>query len=228
VKAAGFARVLLKPYAYPDFSAPLSEFFRRPPPPVIAVYASFVDVILTMSRSACFDRKLDVLHGVRTTRSREVKQHLRSRPIANHDVAALILRRIVSDAGISQIIPDLRIPRNGREQPVPLFGRELNDNVGHFHARAVHSAAGTYTLAAAFSSSRARQGVDSARTSDILELGEAEKSRGGYPMPTRTTHRSKSGKKLYAVRDKQGRFKDIQTYKRAHGQDIKRKSKEEK
>src|SRR5262245_55032662 len=44
----------------------------------------------------------------------------------------------------------------------------------------------------------------------------------------RTTHRSKSGKKLYAVRDKQGRFKDIQSYKRAHGQDIKRRSKKEK
>ena len=44
----------------------------------------------------------------------------------------------------------------------------------------------------------------------------------------RTTHRSTSGKKLYAVRDKQGRFKDIQTYKRAHGQDIKRRSKKEK
>lgn len=47
-------------------------------------------------------------------------------------------------------------------------------------------------------------------------------------MATRTTHRSSSGKKLYAVRDKQGRFKDIQSYKRAHGQDIKRKSKKEK
>jgi DNA-binding protein HU-beta len=41
----------------------------------------------------------------------------------------------------------------------------------------------------------------------------------------RTTHRSVSGTKLYAVRDAQGRFKDIQTYKRAHGQDIKRRSK---
>jgi uncharacterized protein YjhX (UPF0386 family) len=40
----------------------------------------------------------------------------------------------------------------------------------------------------------------------------------------RTTHRSRSGTKLYAVRDASGRFKDIQTYKRAHGQDIKRKS----
>jgi len=45
---------------------------------------------------------------------------------------------------------------------------------------------------------------------------------------TRTTHRSSSGKKLYAVRDKRGRFKDIQSYKRAHSQDIKRKSKKEK
>ena len=44
----------------------------------------------------------------------------------------------------------------------------------------------------------------------------------------RTTHRSRTGTKLYAVRDSKGRFKDIQTYKRAHGQDIKHKSKKEK
>ena len=44
----------------------------------------------------------------------------------------------------------------------------------------------------------------------------------------RTTHRSVAGKKLYAVRDAKGRFKDIQTYERAHGSDIKRKSKAEK
>jgi len=45
-------------------------------------------------------------------------------------------------------------------------------------------------------------------------------------MPAkRTTHRSSKGTKLYAVRDKKGQFKDIQTYKRAHGQDVKRKSK---
>ena len=43
----------------------------------------------------------------------------------------------------------------------------------------------------------------------------------------RTTHRSSKGTKLYAVRDKKGRFKDIQTYNRAHGQDIKRKSRGE-
>jgi uncharacterized protein YjhX (UPF0386 family) len=47
-------------------------------------------------------------------------------------------------------------------------------------------------------------------------------------MAKRTTHRSSKGTKLYAVRDKKGRFKDIQTYKRAHGADIKRQSKGEK
>ena len=46
-------------------------------------------------------------------------------------------------------------------------------------------------------------------------------------MAKRTTHRSVAGTKLYAVRDSKGRFKDIQTFKRAHGADIKRKSKGE-
>ena len=41
-------------------------------------------------------------------------------------------------------------------------------------------------------------------------------------MP-RTTHRSTSGTKLYAKR-KSGKFTDIQTYQRAHGQDVKRSS----
>jgi DNA-binding protein HU-beta len=40
-------------------------------------------------------------------------------------------------------------------------------------------------------------------------------------MAKRTTMRSSKGTKLYAVRDKKGKFKDIQTYKRAHGKDIK-------
>ncbi|HSD97770.1 MAG: hypothetical protein WB402_12160 [Sulfuricaulis sp.] len=44
----------------------------------------------------------------------------------------------------------------------------------------------------------------------------------------RTTHRSSKGTKLYAVRDSSGRFKDIQTYKRAHAADIRQKSKAEK
>lgn len=47
-------------------------------------------------------------------------------------------------------------------------------------------------------------------------------------MAKRTTHRSTAGRKLYAVRDAKGRFKDIQTYERAHGQDIKRGSKAER
>ena len=44
----------------------------------------------------------------------------------------------------------------------------------------------------------------------------------------RTTMRSRSGTKLYAVRDESGKFKDIQTYKRAHAADLRHKSKAEK
>ncbi len=44
----------------------------------------------------------------------------------------------------------------------------------------------------------------------------------------RTTHRSTAGKKLYAVRDAKGRFKDIQTYERAHRADLAHKSKAER
>ena len=47
-------------------------------------------------------------------------------------------------------------------------------------------------------------------------------------MAKRTTHRSTAGKKLYAVRDKSGKFKDIQTYERAHRADLAHKSKAEK
>ncbi|MBS0246706.1 MAG: hypothetical protein JSR61_08800 [Proteobacteria bacterium] len=46
-------------------------------------------------------------------------------------------------------------------------------------------------------------------------------------MVKRTTLYSSKGKKLYAVRDAEGKFKDIQTYKRAHTLDMKRKSKAE-
>jgi hypothetical protein len=44
----------------------------------------------------------------------------------------------------------------------------------------------------------------------------------------RTTHRSSAGKKLYAVRDKSGKFKDIQTYERAMRADLTKTSKAEK
>jgi hypothetical protein len=40
--------------------------------------------------------------------------------------------------------------------------------------------------------------------------------------------RSRSGTKLYAVRDESGKFKNIQTYKRAHAADMRHKSKAEK
>lgn len=47
-------------------------------------------------------------------------------------------------------------------------------------------------------------------------------------MPARrTVLRSSKGKKLYAVRDAEGRFKDIQQYSRAHAMDMRRKSKAE-
>lgn len=46
-------------------------------------------------------------------------------------------------------------------------------------------------------------------------------------MVKRTTLRSSTGTKLYAVRDASGQFKDIQTYARAHAADIRRTSKAE-
>ena len=61
----------------------------------------------------------------------------------------------------------------------------------------------------------------------LAMLGRA-RSQSATPRASRTTHRHSTGTKLYAVRDAQGRFKDIQTYKRAHGQDIKRRAKGEK
>jgi len=44
---------------------------------------------------------------------------------------------------------------------------------------------------------------------------------------TRTTLRSRAGTKLYAKRSTTGQFTDIQTYKRAHGSDVKRRAKAE-
>lgn len=40
----------------------------------------------------------------------------------------------------------------------------------------------------------------------------------------RTTHKSSTGKKLYAVRDEKGRFVDIQTYQKAHSADLRKKN----
>ena len=57
------------------------------------------------------------------------------------------------------------------------------------------------------------------RVPSMLAKGRAEMAKA-----RRTTHRSKAGKKLYAVRDSLGRFKDIQTYERAHRADLARTS----
>lgn len=43
----------------------------------------------------------------------------------------------------------------------------------------------------------------------------------------RDTYRTSTGNKMYAVRDRYGRFKDIQSYRRAHGQDVRRKARGE-
>jgi len=60
-----------------------------------------------------------------------------------------------------------------------------------------------------------------ARREIIRSIGGANGNQTDHP------HRSSSGKKLYAVRDSSGKFKDIQTYKRAQGADMKRKSEAE-
>lgn len=44
----------------------------------------------------------------------------------------------------------------------------------------------------------------------------------------RTTHRSVKGKKLYAKRNKQGQFTDIQQYRRSANLDLLHRSKAEK
>jgi hypothetical protein len=43
----------------------------------------------------------------------------------------------------------------------------------------------------------------------------------------RTTHRSSKGTKLYSVRNRDGTFKDIQSYKRAHAADLRASAKGE-
>jgi len=52
----------------------------------------------------------------------------------------------------------------------------------------------------------------------------------GEPYGQRPAHYASEciWKTLYAVRDAKGRFKDIQTYERAHRADLKRKAKSEK
>lgn len=56
-----------------------------------------------------------------------------------------------------------------------------------------------------------------AKKAKAVKKKKAKRKKG-----SRTTMYSSKGKKLYAVRNASGQFKDIQTYKRAHGMDIKR------
>jgi hypothetical protein len=66
------------------------------------------------------------------------------------------------------------------------------------------------------------------RVTAAMIVSPQEKGAAMAGKAKRTTHRSVSGKKLYAVRDAKGRFKDIQTYERAHRADLKRQAKAEK
>jgi hypothetical protein len=43
----------------------------------------------------------------------------------------------------------------------------------------------------------------------------------------RSEYRTSTGKKRYLKRDKKGRIKDNQSYKKAHGQDVRRRAKNE-
>lgn len=56
-----------------------------------------------------------------------------------------------------------------------------------------------------------------------MKVAKKKKKKAGK----RTVLRSSKGKKLYAVRDAEGQFKDIQSYARAHAQDIKRDAADE-
>lgn len=53
---------------------------------------------------------------------------------------------------------------------------------------------------------------------------KAGKKKATKKKARRTTMYSSKGKKLYAVRDGDGKFKDIQQYSKAHAMDIKRDS----
>jgi hypothetical protein len=74
------------------------------------------------------------------------------------------------------------------------------------------------------------------RTTFTLRRGPEFRALALIPFPVRkedrmpgkrTTHRTSSGSKVYAVRDKSGKFKDVQSYKKAHGADVKKRSRSE-
>jgi hypothetical protein len=58
----------------------------------------------------------------------------------------------------------------------------------------------------------------------ISGKAKAKKKKAKRKKGKRTVLYSSKGKKLYAVRSADGKFKDIQSYQRAHSMDIKRNS----
>lgn len=56
------------------------------------------------------------------------------------------------------------------------------------------------------------------------KAGKKTTKKAGKKKARRTVMYSSKGKKLYAVRSKDGQFKDIQQYSRAHAADLRRKS----
>jgi DNA-binding protein HU-beta len=73
-------------------------------------------------------------------------------------------------------------------------------------------------------SSMAKKKRKKAKKKKAKKAKAAKKKKAKRKKGRRTTMYSSKGKKLYAVRSADGKFKDIQTYKRAHGMDIKRNS----
>ena len=74
---------------------------------------------------------------------------------------------------------------------------------------------------------KAKKAKTKKKTAKKKAAKKTKKTKAKRKKGRRTVLYSSKGKKLYAVRDKTGKFKDIQSYKRAHTMDMKRKSKAE-
>lgn len=74
---------------------------------------------------------------------------------------------------------------------------------------------------------KAKKAKAKKKTAKKTAAKKTKKTKAKRKKGRRTVLYSSKGKKLYAVRDKTGKFKDIQSYKRAHTMDMKRKSKTE-
>jgi hypothetical protein len=77
------------------------------------------------------------------------------------------------------------------------------------------------------SKSKARKSKAKSKTKKKTKKTAKKAKKAKRKKGRRTVLYSSKGKKLYAVRDKGGKFKDIQSYQRAHSMDMKRKSQAE-